>query len=98
VECGARRLTSFGGPSPWQKPSPPHYYYGQFAPEPEKLGIQQDLGSIEAGKLADLLVLTANPLENIENSLDLKYTVADGVIYDSATLEVVWPKKSAAEQ
>ena len=59
-----------------------------------KLGIQQDIGSLE-GKLADFLVLTANPLEKIENSLSLKYTVLAGIIYDSDTLEVVSPQKAA---
>lgn len=60
----------------------------------EKLGIQGDVGSLEPGKIADFLVLTSNPLDNIENTLDLKYTVADGIVYDSDTLEQIWPKKA----
>jgi imidazolonepropionase-like amidohydrolase len=59
----------------------------------EKLGIQQDVGSLEPGKIADFLVLKANPLEKIENSLSLKYTIADGIIYDSDTLEILDPTK-----
>ncbi len=58
----------------------------------EKIGIQQDVGSLEPGKIADLLVLTANPLDDILHTLALKYTVADGIIYDSHTLEVLWPR------
>jgi Tol biopolymer transport system component len=55
----------------------------------EKLGLQDDVGSLAPDKLADFLVLTANPLEKIENTLLLKYTVVDGVIYDSDTLEIL---------
>jgi hypothetical protein len=59
----------------------------------EKLGIDDDVGSLTVGKLADLIILTANPLEKIENSLLLKYTVLDGVIYDSNTLDIVSPPR-----
>jgi len=61
----------------------------------EKLGIDRDTGSLAVGKIADFNVLTANPLEKIENSVKLKYTVADGVIYDSESLLTVDPKSIA---
>lgn len=47
-------------------------------------------GSIEPGKIADFLIRGAIPLDNIENTLSLKYTVADGVIYDSDTSDRIW--------
>ncbi len=51
----------------------------------EKLGLQEDIGSLEVGKIADFLVLDENPLDDILNTLSLRYTVQGGVVYDSAT-------------
>ena len=46
------------------------------------LGMDHQLGSIKEGKLADLIVLDANPLENIRNSEHVKYTILNGRVYD----------------
>jgi len=53
----------------------------------EKLGLQEEIGSLEVGKMADFLVLDENPLDDILSTLSLKYTVQGGVVYDSATAE-----------
>ncbi|CAN5910280.1 hypothetical protein BH24BAC1_BH24BAC1_24580 [soil metagenome] len=55
----------------------------------EYLGMQQELGSLEAGKLADLIVLDQNPLEDIMNSEFIKYTMVNGRLYDAETLEEI---------
>ncbi|MFD1186186.1 amidohydrolase family protein [Pontibacter rugosus] len=55
----------------------------------EYLGMSQEIGSLEAGKLADLIVLDANPLENIQNSEQVKYTMINGRLYDAATIAEV---------
>jgi Tol biopolymer transport system component len=57
----------------------------------EAIGLAQDLGSLEVGKLADILVMDADPLANIRNTNTLRYVVKDGRVYDAATLNEIWP-------
>jgi len=57
------------------------------------LGLDQELGSLEAGKLADILILDKNPLEDIRNTNSLTRVVKNGRVYDANTADQVWPKQ-----
>jgi len=53
------------------------------------LGFDAHIGSLEAGKLADLIVMDKNPLEDIRNTESIRYTMINGRLYDAATMNEV---------
>jgi imidazolonepropionase-like amidohydrolase len=53
------------------------------------LGMEDYIGSIEKGKLADMIVIDGNPLENIRSTEHVVYTMVNGRLYDSATMNRV---------
>ena len=63
----------------------------------ESLGLDGDLGSIEEGKLADILILDKNPLEDIRNTNTITHVIKNGKVYDADTLDEVAPVKKEAE-
>lgn len=57
------------------------------------LGLDRELGSIEVGKLADLVVLNANPLDDIRATEGISQVMVNGRLYEAATMNEVGSSK-----
>jgi hypothetical protein len=57
----------------------------------EFFGLEGEMGTVEAGRLADLVLLSANPLEDIRNTRAIEAVVANGVLLDRERLDVLAP-------
>jgi Tol biopolymer transport system component len=57
------------------------------------IGFEQDLGSLEVGKLADLVVLDKNPLVDIRHTNTVRYVMKNGDLFEADTLTQIWPAR-----
>ncbi|MEE4451619.1 amidohydrolase family protein [Novosphingobium resinovorum] len=59
----------------------------------EVIGRKDEIGSLEPGKLADLLILDADPRADIRNTRRIGAVMKNGRLYDPATLDEIWPRQ-----
>ncbi len=64
----------------------------------EAIGLQQDLGTVESGKLADLVVLGGNPLDDLRATNEIEYVMKNGRLYEGDTLDEIWPREQTLER
>ncbi|MCH8331097.1 MAG: amidohydrolase family protein, partial [Bacteroidetes bacterium] len=53
------------------------------------IGMEDEIGSLKVGKLADLIVIDGNPLEDLRKTENVVYTMINGRLYDSSTMNEI---------
>jgi imidazolonepropionase-like amidohydrolase/Tol biopolymer transport system component len=64
----------------------------------EAIGLDQDLGSLEPGKIADIVILDENPLEDLRNTNTVSYVMMNGRLYEADTLNEIYPRSKAFDR
>jgi len=62
----------------------------------ETIGHASEIGSLEPGKFADLVILAKDPLADVAHDGSVVQVMKNGRLYDAATLDEVWPRQRPA--
>ena len=57
------------------------------------IGLDSEIGSLKAGKFADLVVMDNNPLDDIAHTNSISRVMVNGTLYNASTLTQQWPEK-----
>ena len=63
----------------------------------EAIGLQKDIGTLESGKMADLIVLDKDPSKDIHNTNTIRYVMKNGQMFEGDTLDEIWPAQKKLE-
>ena len=77
-----------GGMSPW------HVLKASTVDGAKYIGMDHELGTIKAGKLADLVILDADPLADIQSSDQVSHVMLNGRLYEAGSMNQVYPEQT----